>query len=230
MAACYCDILYFIFPSFFKCQDTSKICDKRIDCLSKSDESIYICGSTTEVKKFPNERLKIFISKETGLLSYEKLTNSSFCPDTHFFCPHNDFCIPLFMRCNGIPECTYHEDEQDCDDYVCPNMYRCQGSTMCLHPSQVCDGFNHCSEHDDELLCNDHCPEQCQCFGMQFICSQLFDPSLYHNLKYLDAKYTNITLENIKENHMLVYLDLSMCQLQYMSLGKVCKLYYYPIY
>nr|KAG5694753.1 hypothetical protein BaRGS_002706 [Batillaria attramentaria] len=34
------------------------------------------------------------------------------CPETHFRCPgESDYCMPVFVRCNGVYDCTGHEDE-----------------------------------------------------------------------------------------------------------------------
>ena len=47
----------------------------------------------------------------------------SVCPDTHFQCP-GSYCLPVYMRCNGVLDCPEHQDEHDCDVFVCPGYYR----------------------------------------------------------------------------------------------------------
>ena len=66
------------------------------------------------------------------------------CPQTHYQCPPNGYCLPVFTRCNGHPDCPGQEDESDCDSYVCGGLYRCLGSRACLHPDYVCDGGTQC--------------------------------------------------------------------------------------
>ena len=66
------------------------------------------------------------------------------CPETHYQCPPDGYCLPVFTRCNGHPDCPGQEDESDCDSYVCGGLYRCLGSRACLHPDYVCDGGTQC--------------------------------------------------------------------------------------
>ncbi len=40
-----------------------------------------------------------------------------------FKCPEM-FCIPHRRVCDSIVDCSYGEDEQRCDNYMCPGMYR----------------------------------------------------------------------------------------------------------
>ena len=59
------------------------------------------------------------------------------CPDTHFLCP-GSHCLPVSLRCNGVRDCPFHEDEAGCLDYECPGFYRCRNSRICVHAVQVC--------------------------------------------------------------------------------------------
>nr|KAG5700374.1 hypothetical protein BaRGS_029626 [Batillaria attramentaria] len=46
---------------------------------------------------------------------------SSDCPPAHFTCPGVTwYCLPVYVRCNGVYDCPGHEDEAECDGYTCP--------------------------------------------------------------------------------------------------------------
>ena len=36
---------------------------------------------------------------------------SSLCPETHFRCAGDGYCLPVYVRCNGVYDCPGHEDE-----------------------------------------------------------------------------------------------------------------------
>ena len=99
-------------------------------------------------------------------------------------------------------------------------MDRCHKTRICLHPSYTCDGIYHCPRRDDEQLCdNDVCPEQCTCHGLAFTCWRSFPVHEYLTLRYLHARHSNMTLEQLAENTMLVYLSLADCGV--VSMGNV---------
>ena len=135
------------------------------------------------------------------------------CPETHFQCLDNGYCLPVFLRCNGVYDCPGKEDEGLCDVYSCPGYYRCRGSKICLHPFYVCDDHPQCPQKDDELLCGLSCPQQCVCRGLAFMCTELFTASAYPGLRYLDASDSGMTPVHLPNNRMLIHLDLSHCGL-----------------
>ncbi|PVD35466.1 hypothetical protein C0Q70_02429 [Pomacea canaliculata] len=112
-------------------------------------------------------------------------TQEPLCPETHFQCPLiNDFyCLPVYVRCNGVFDCPGKQDETACDTYTCPGYYRCRSSHVCLHPDHVCDGWSQCPEGDDELLCRLSCPDTCVCHGLAFTCKARFAASSYLELR-----------------------------------------------
>ena len=114
-------------------------------------------------------------------------------------------------------DCPGHEDEVDCDSYLCPGYYRCFDSQSCLHPSHVCDGISQCPRSDDELLCDLACPDQCTCHGLAFTCPQPFDAHRYPHLRYLNARGSGMTWKRLEENTMLVYLSLARCGLNHLA-------------
>ena len=47
------------------------------------------------------------------------------CPVTHFWCSERRlYCLPVYVRCNGVKDCLQGEDELKCESYQCPGMYR----------------------------------------------------------------------------------------------------------
>lgn len=145
--------------------------------------------------------------------------NGSFqCHETHFSCPGVDYyCLPVFVRCNGILDCPGHEDEADCENYRCPGYYRCRGSKICLHFSDLCDGFNHCPQKDDEVFCHVLCPGNCTCSGWAFTCTGTFSTERHSSLHYLDASGGEVTLQQFTNNMLLIHLGLAGCGLSHLE-------------
>ena len=66
---------------------------------------------------------------------------------------------------------------------------------------------------DDELLCDQQCPAQCTCHGLAFTCSNPFPLHAYPQLRYLQARGSNLTLSQMAGTRMLVYISLAACEL-----------------
>ena len=139
------------------------------------------------------------------------------CPETHFWCSDKDFCLPVFVRCNGVYDCPGHEDEEGCDMYTCPGFYRCRASSICIHTTHICDDWPLCPQQDDELLCNRSCPRQCTCHGLAFFCSHVFAAHQYPDLRYLDVRGSGMKLHQLDENYMLIHLSLARCRVTEIS-------------
>ena len=136
------------------------------------------------------------------------------CPETHFWCLDKDYCLPVFVRCNGVFDCPGHEDERDCDKYTCPGFYRCRDSGMCMHVTNVCDGWPQCPQHDDELLCARMCPNGCSCHGLAILCSKVCVVHQFPDLRYLDARGSGMSILQLRNNHMLIHLSLAKCNVE----------------
>ncbi|KAL8560513.1 hypothetical protein ACOMHN_023786 [Nucella lapillus] len=178
-----------------QCFASSQFCDGQVECVNGDDEGD--CISTRELRSerylsplppavidFVKNGTTIFTRIETEDKGQQ--LSSVICPETHYQCAHNGYCLPTFTLCNDLFDCPDHEDEADCDSYTCPGHYRCFDSKICLHPQQVCDGIYQCPQSDDELLCDLHCPQGCTCHGLAFICTQNFPVSKLPELRYLD--------------------------------------------
>ena len=140
-------------------------------------------------------------------------TPNATCPDTHFQCPGEGYCLPVYVRCNSVYDCPGREDEKGCDRFTCPGFYRCRNSPVCVHADHVCDGVFQCPEHDDELKCGMTCPDNCQCHGYTFICTGNFPTENYPELRYLNADGTGIKLQDLSNNRMLIHLGLQNCDI-----------------
>ena len=137
------------------------------------------------------------------------------CPHTHFLCPGLDvYCLPVYLRCNGVSDCPGHEDEVSCNRYTCPGFYRCRGSTICLHLQYVCDAVFHCPQQDDELFCGLICPVNCSCHGHAFKCHTSGSFHSHPYIRFLDASYTQFQAKFVAQNIMLVFLNVSNCHLE----------------
>ena len=144
-------------------------------------------------------------------LPLDKHSIDSACPETHFWCPDKDYCLPVFVRCNGVNDCPGHEDEEGCDTYTCPGFYRCRASKVCVHVDHVCDNWPLCPQRDDELLCNLTCPSQCTCHGLAFFCGSVFAVHQYPDLRYLDVGGSGMKVRQLGDSPMLVHLGLARC-------------------
>ena len=203
-----------------QCVEASAVCDLKEQCVDGSDEHrcplLRLKGATS--KKFP-----IMINfQQTGDITKTHLQPNRnnldvSCPDTHFWCPEKDYCLPVFVRCNGVYDCPGHEDEAGCDLYTCPGFYHCRASKVCVHMISVCDGWPLCPHRDDELSCGQQCPLQCICYGLAFFCPQMFAADQFPDLRYLDARRSGINVHQLVHNHMLIHLSLARCGVNIVS-------------
>ena len=155
------------------------------------------------------------ISGELSNLHQSANATNSYCPDSHFMCPRDSFCLPVFVRCNGVYDCSGKEDEMGCENAVCPGYYRCRSSAVCVHLDHICDKTFQCPQRDDELLCNFSCPSDCTCLGLTFKCVSIRKASnLPDRLRALDVSGSNAAITQLLHISMLVYLDLSNCRVK----------------
>ena len=208
-------------------------CDGVVDCLDGSDENMcrfrpdYTARSPRgQIVSFTKEgkfKLTAINIISTGS-SVPSETARLQCPHTHFQCPNDRLCLPVFVICNGVWDCPGKEDEDGCEEYRCPGYYRCRSSRVCLHPGYVCDGMAHCPERDDELLCGLNCSVGCTCYGLAFFCKTVFSAGDYPQLRYLSAVGSGMTPAPLIDNSMLVYLSLARCQLVSLHLPRLPNL------
>ena len=197
-----------------QCIPLTKVCDRKKDCWDSSDEN---CKDFSMHNKHNFIFLKrksapsVITYKEGDVYTQTQVGSFRPCPQYYFQCPQSKNCLPVYLRCNGISDCSQHEDESGCDDHTCTGFYQCNGTTVCLHVAQLCDGVAQCLWQDDEMLCGPGCPSSCLCQGLEFVCRQPFDAGAFTQLRYLDARLSNMTLGDFTCNPYLMYLDLILC-------------------
>ena len=203
-----------------QCAIASSHCDGRQQCVDGSDE--HGCEAV-RVTQGRSKALPILVEfQPTGDIATRSLQSEAgsvdvSCPEMHFWCPDKDYCLPVFVRCNGVYDCPGHEDEEGCDLYTCPGLYRCRASKVCLHVTHVCDDWPLCPQLDDELLCGQQCPPQCTCHGLALFCHQVFAADEHPDLRYLDARGSGMSVHQLSGNQMLVHLSLSTCSVRAVS-------------
>ena len=203
--------------SGWQCVPLDVQCDNVPHCADASDEDV--CGPLRKdidnSITLPPPALIQFDGRGAtfvSLLNSSGVNGSSVCPETHFQCPDNGYCLPVFVLSNEVYDFPGHEDEVDCDSYKCPGFYRCRGFIVCVHASGLCDGVYQCPQRDDEWLCDATCPQSCTCYGLAFVCRDLFPVSLYPQLRYLDARDSGLNYPN-SNNSLLIYPSLARCGL-----------------
>ena len=200
-----------------QCVVGSALCDNVMQCLDGSDEER--CPEV-QIKAGSAEKFPILVEFErtggirTATLQPDKRERHVTCPQTHFWCLHRHYCLPVFVRCNGVYDCPGHEDEVGCDVYTCPGFYRCRASKVCVPATHVCDGWPLCPQQDDELLCSQSCPVQCFCNGLAFFCSQPFAAHQFPHLRYLDGRGSGMDVHQLADNHVLIHLSLARCRIR----------------
>ena len=147
------------------------------------------------------------------------------CPNTHFRCPGDLICLPVYVRCNEVYDCPGHEDEAECSRYSVPGFYRCRASRIHLYVSHMCDGYSQCPQKDDELFCNWTCPNNCTCYGSAFFCDSSFSVHEYGELRFLEGRGSGMKPADFASNTMLIHLGLASCGQTHLSLPMLHNLH-----
>ncbi len=95
------------------------------------------------------------------------------CP-SQFKCP-DAYCVPVYVVCNGRPDCPNGEDEVNCNSVIsCPGYLLCRYDHVCVHPYDVWNGHVKCLQSEDDKALADYfpCPKPCQCLGNAIFCRQ----------------------------------------------------------
>ena len=205
-----------------QCIERHRICDTFKHCQDGSDEDE--CHTYQFIWAFQpintTHPPAMIDFDGTGHFQQTPMHEAQLCPDTHFRCTGElNYCLPVYVRCNGVYDCMDHEDEAACvGDITCPGYYRCWDSNICVHPDHMCDGWPQCPRQDDELLCNFTCPQQCRCQGLAFVCHQPFPAQDFPDLRYLDASGSGMRLEQLMDNYYLILIKLQACKLEVLPL------------
>ena len=211
-----------------QCFNFTNGCDGQAHCVNAADEQLCKQKITGNHDFRPTPAVIHFKNNTIIYSPLPKVASAhgSSCPSTHFQCPHNDYCLPVFLRCNDVYDCPGHEDEYDCEEYQCEGFYRCRSSTICVHMESVCDDVFHCPSRDDELLCTlPPCPTSCTCHGLAFVCSQAFPVDQHRQLRYLHANGSGLGVVDMANNTMLVHLGLPNCGIDTLFSGSLDNLH-----
>ena len=151
----------------------------------------------------------------------------------------DDLLCCSVMLCDGVGDCPNGEDEEHCDDIVCPGLLHCRDDNICVHPFDICDGVVHCLlSGDDENLCNiGECPDSCICRGTAMYCDrvapevkhismdtsalvlhhvQLWNAFTLHNHRKL--QYLSITNSTFYGNAIYTQTFAKLSDVQYLTL------------
>ncbi|KAK7095196.1 hypothetical protein V1264_006640 [Littorina saxatilis] len=202
-----------------QCVEPKRRCDIGIDCVDKSDETeCEHVQQKSQVTPILPPAVIDFSSSHLIPVTHVSMDRGDSCPETHFRCQGQlDYCLPVYVLCNGVYDCLGHEDEAGCDQAeLCPGFYRCWDSAVCLHPDHLCDGVSSCPRNDDEMFCDGTCPEECQCQGNAFICDGLFDTQLFTQLRYLDAAGSGIKPQHVLHYWYLIWINMQSCAVDYL--------------
>ena len=202
-----------------QCIPSHQRCDNVQNCINRVDEQQ--CPRKKEWK-WVSRKTCYYVIIPPVLVGFDESgiyignftkAGSEPCPYTHFKCPGDMICLPVYMRCNEVYDCPGHEDEAECEGFSVSSFYRCRASHIHLHPNYVCDGHIQCPQRDDELFCNWACPLNCTCYGSAFFCTTSFPVEQYIELRFVEGRGSGLKPSDFVSNAMLVYLGLASCGL-----------------
>ncbi|KAJ8320190.1 hypothetical protein KUTeg_001777 [Tegillarca granosa] len=141
------------------------------------------------------------------------------CSEGMFQCSYTCKCISASSRCNGVHNCLFNDDEDNC--YTKPPLpacdFTCELTGMCLESSSRCDGINDCFDDSDEkncafcksgnFLCNNS-----RCIRSKYVCDGDNDCDDNSDEMFCSHKVQHVT--------RFVYLISLLVSLIYLMSGK----------
>ena len=200
-------------------------------------EKGYVNKSETQYLKYDVTNLQLLCNENNV---YYNFTDFCYIRDRHLctyakysvscvnlLCPgmfkcFESFCIRLSYVCDGHIDCPGGQDEINCSNISCNGFLKCRNENRCVGLQQICDGVVDCHySSDDELFCGE-CPTYCICTGYTTHCTAIHE-NTYRLITASYAKavvFKTIIKHAIIQNMLtkgLVYIDLSVCELQSIS-------------
>ena len=113
-----------------QCVPRTQLCDRQQNCANFLDELSSVCTQSFDEMYLtfmaPPARIDM---DGVGHYFMEKMNSGEDCPGSHFLCP-DELCLPVYLRCNGVPDCLGEVDELNCESYTCPGYYKCWKSQV----------------------------------------------------------------------------------------------------
>nr|KAG5708968.1 hypothetical protein BaRGS_004607 [Batillaria attramentaria] len=132
-----------------QCYSIRQECDDRVDCFSKEDE--VDCPTKTITRILVPDPPLIVNYDGRGKMEFSPLNLSAAddrrlsCPETHFVCPGDLYCLPVYVRCNDVSGLSGPRGRADCGGHLHVVLASTAGraSRVCVHRDHVCDGNYH---------------------------------------------------------------------------------------
>uniref|UniRef100_A0A803J2L4 Transmembrane serine protease 2 n=1 Tax=Xenopus tropicalis TaxID=8364 RepID=A0A803J2L4_XENTR len=110
-------------------------------------------------------------------------------PTCQVYCSFSFSCISSSQICDGVGDCLFGDDEENCGPQMLPTFPTCQFcsfSSNCIRANQICNGIADCPYGDDEENCGPiifpslpSCPMYCistfMCISAKQICNGIAD-------------------------------------------------------
>ncbi|XP_077990109.1 uncharacterized protein LOC144444534 isoform X2 [Glandiceps talaboti] len=126
------------------------------ECEDIVSDLLMACGPN-DALCFDSEKLPMICNSVNDCGDWRDEIECTCRYSTEVRCSENGPCMSRSRYCDGIADCPFGEDEEDCDDFECYN-----GNIV--GQRFVCDGANDCADNSDE---NQDCP----CFTNQYECN-----------------------------------------------------------
>ena len=110
---------------WLQCVKLGARCDGITQCTDSSDEDECAKVINSQVIQLPPPAIVTLDGRGGVKVTAVNLSalagdQAALCPDTHFRCPEGGYCLPVYVRCNGVYDCPGREDEAGCASSTCP--------------------------------------------------------------------------------------------------------------
>ncbi|CAF0998634.1 unnamed protein product [Adineta steineri] len=112
------------------------------------------------------------------------------CPEHFFNCQLSKKCIPFYQYCDGISNCIFNEDENNCQACNNTSSFHCSSSSKCITVADLCNNITDCllGEDEHDIVCKHFCE-----WPSLNMCTKKY-PNLCSDVEfYCDGKCVSIT-------------------------------------